>query len=108
MAVASRPVQDRRPREKFKEWRDGLCMRGSVGQCELWIIWSERSSTLYRPRNGDPDMLRGSIKTPFASLASWAEDVSADVAHEIPRCCNLQLRDVPFFLQDFVDRYEGR
>ena len=22
--------------------------------------------------------------------------------------CDLQLRDVPFFLQDFVDHYEGR
>jgi hypothetical protein len=24
------------------------------------------------------------------------------------RSIDLQLRDVPFFLQDFVDRYEGR
>ena len=24
------------------------------------------------------------------------------------RRCDLQLRDIPFFLQDFVDRYEGR
>jgi hypothetical protein len=22
--------------------------------------------------------------------------------------CDLQMRDVPFFLQDFVDQYEGR
>ena len=38
----------------------------------------------------------------------WSQDVSADVAHELRRRCDLQLRDVPFFLQDFVDRYEGR
>lgn len=40
----------------------------------------------------------------------WAggQDVSADVAQELRRRCDLQLRDVPFFLQDFVDRYEGR
>jgi hypothetical protein len=24
------------------------------------------------------------------------------------RRCDLQLRDVPFFLQDFIDRYEGQ
>jgi len=27
---------------------------------------------------------------------------------EIRRRCDLQMRDVPFFLQDFTDRYEGR
>jgi hypothetical protein len=30
------------------------------------------------------------------------------VAHELRRRCDLQMRDVPFFLQDFVDQYEGR
>jgi hypothetical protein len=34
--------------------------------------------------------------------------VSADVAQELRRRCDLQQRDIPFFLQDFVDRYEGR
>jgi hypothetical protein len=34
--------------------------------------------------------------------------VSAGVAKEIRMRCDLQLRDVPFFLQDFVDRHEGR
>jgi hypothetical protein len=35
-------------------------------------------------------------------------DVSADVAHELRRRCDLQQLDIPFFLQDFVDSYEGR
>jgi len=38
----------------------------------------------------------------------WSQDVSADVAHELQQRCDDQMRDVPFLLQDFVDRYEGR
>jgi hypothetical protein len=34
--------------------------------------------------------------------------VSADIAHELRYRCDLQMRDIPFGLQDFVDRYEGR
>ena len=30
---------------------------------------------------------------------------SEDVAREIQRRCNLQLSDVPSYLQEFVDRY---
>jgi hypothetical protein len=30
------------------------------------------------------------------------------IAQELRRRCDLQQRDTPFFLQDFVDRYEGR
>jgi hypothetical protein len=44
----------------------------------------------------------------FNTAEGWSQDVSADVAHEIRHRCDLQLRDVPFFLQGFVDRYEGR
>jgi hypothetical protein len=59
------------------------------------------------------DLLEGQYKNPirvvgFNTAEKWSEDVSADVAQEIRQRCDLQLRDVPFFLQDFVDRYEGR
>ena len=59
------------------------------------------------------DLLEGLYKNPvrvvgFNTAEKWSQDVSADVAHELRRRCDLQLRDVPFFLQDFVDRYEGR
>ena len=59
------------------------------------------------------DLLSGQYKNPirvvgFNTAEEWAEDVSADVAHEIRRRCDQQMRDVPFFLQDFVDRHEGR
>jgi hypothetical protein len=59
------------------------------------------------------DLLEGQYKNPvrvvfFNTAEKWSQDVSADVAHELRRRCDLQLRDVPFFLEDFVERYEGR
>jgi hypothetical protein len=59
------------------------------------------------------DLLSGQYINPICVVAfntaeRWSEDVSADVAQEIRRRCDLQMRDVPFFLQDFTDRYEGR
>jgi hypothetical protein len=59
------------------------------------------------------DMLEGQYQNPvrvigFNTAEKWSEDVSADVAHELRRRCDLQLRDVPSDMQDFVERYEGR
>ena len=59
------------------------------------------------------DLLSGQYNNPirvvaFNTAERWSEDVSQDVACELRRRCDMQLRDVPFFLQDFVDRYEGR
>lgn len=59
------------------------------------------------------DLLGGQFKNPvrvvgFNTSERWSEDVSADVAHELRRRCDERMRDIPFFLQDFVDRYEGR
>ena len=48
------------------------------------------------------------IASAFATAEGWSQDVSADVTQELRHRCDLQFRDVPFFLQDFVDRYEGR
>jgi hypothetical protein len=39
----------------------------------------------------------------FNTAEGWSRDGSADVAAELRRRCNLQLRDVPSDLQDFVD-----
>jgi hypothetical protein len=58
------------------------------------------------------DMLEGQYQSPvrvvgFNTAEKWSEDVSGDVAHELRRRCDLQLRDVPFLLQHFVERHEG-
>jgi hypothetical protein len=59
------------------------------------------------------DLLTGQYSNPIRVIAfntaeRWSEDVSEDVAHELRRRCDLQARDIPFYLQDFTDRYEGR
>jgi hypothetical protein len=43
----------------------------------------------------------------FNTEERWSEDVSEDVAHELRRRCDLQARDVPSSIQDFVERHEG-
>jgi hypothetical protein len=58
------------------------------------------------------DMLDGQYKDPrgifaFNTAEGWSRDVSADIAAELRRRCDLQLRDVPSDLQDFVDRYDA-
>jgi hypothetical protein len=57
------------------------------------------------------DLLDGQYQNPigifaFNTAEGWSRDVSADVAAELRRRCNLQLRDVPMELQDFVDRHD--
>ena len=59
------------------------------------------------------DILDGQYQNPvrvvgFNTAENWSEDVSVCVSQELRRRCDLQGRDVPFFLQDFVERYEGR
>jgi hypothetical protein len=59
------------------------------------------------------DMLSGEYRNPIRVIAfntaeRWSEDVSEDIAQELRRRCDVQMRDVPFGLQDFTDRYEGR
>jgi hypothetical protein len=59
------------------------------------------------------DLLEGQYRNPvrvvgFNTAEKWSEDVSGDVAHGLRRRCDLQLRDVPFYLEDFVERHEGR
>jgi hypothetical protein len=43
----------------------------------------------------------------FNTAERWSEDVSEDIAHELRRRCDLQLRDVPSAIQDFVEGHEG-
>jgi hypothetical protein len=59
------------------------------------------------------DLLTGQYSRPirviaFSTVERWSEDVSEDVAQELRRRCDLQMRDIPLPLQDFTDRYEGR
>jgi hypothetical protein len=58
------------------------------------------------------DLLEGQYKSPlgifaFNTAEGWARDVSADIAAGLRQRCDLQLRDVPSDLQDFVDRHDA-
>ena len=57
-------------------------------------------------------LLEGQYSNPFRIVAfniaeRWSEDVSEDIAHELRPRCDLQLRDLPSGIQDFVERHEG-
>ena len=59
------------------------------------------------------DLLAGQYTNPIRVIAfntaeRWSDDVSKDMAHELRRRCDLQMRDVPLYLHDFTDRHEGR
>jgi hypothetical protein len=59
------------------------------------------------------DLLDGQYKNPigvfcFNTAEGWSRDVSEDIAQEIRRRCDLQLRDVPGSIVDFVERHEGQ
>jgi hypothetical protein len=80
---------------------------------KLGRMWSETDAETADLETVILDLLEGQYKNPirvvgFNTAEGWSQDVSADVAAEVRQRCDLQLRDVPFFLQDFVDRYEGR
>jgi hypothetical protein len=57
------------------------------------------------------DLLDGQYNRPISIFAfnaaeGWSRDVSADIAIELRRRCDLQALDVPSSLQDLVDRHD--
>jgi hypothetical protein len=57
-------------------------------------------------------LLSGEYSNPIRVVAfntgeRWSEDVSEDVASELRRRCDLQMREVPAALYDFVDRHQN-
>src|SRR3981081_1841622 len=81
---------------------------GRLGR--VWREADDRAAELEAVLHG---LVAGQYKSPTRGVPSnaaeqWSQDVSADVAQELRRRCDLQQRDIPFSLQDFVDLYEGR
>jgi hypothetical protein len=59
------------------------------------------------------NLLSGEYRNPicvvgFNTAEGWSRDVSSDVADELRRRCDLQLREVPENIQEFVERHESR
>jgi hypothetical protein len=58
------------------------------------------------------DLLSGQYNNPIRVVAfnteeRWSEDVFEDVAHELRRRCDLQMRELPVSFSDFVEQHEG-
>ena len=78
---------------------------------KLGSVWREADAEVTDLETVITDLLTGQYSDPtrviaFNAVERWALDVSEDVAHELRRRCDLQLRDVPSGLQDFVERHE--
>jgi hypothetical protein len=59
------------------------------------------------------DLLDGQYSNPvrvvgFNTAEGWSRDVSEDVANELRRRCDLELRELPLNIQEFVERFEDR
>jgi hypothetical protein len=104
-----------------KGWTPSIVPKGDDQNVYLVVDDFGRNGRVYREAEVETtdletvilDLLEGQYKNPvrivaFNTAEKWSQDVSADVAHELRQRCDLQLRDMPFFLQDFVDQYEGR
>ena len=57
------------------------------------------------------DLLAGQYNNPirvvaFNTAERWSEDVSEDIARELRRRCDLQMRGLPAAISDFVERHE--
>ena len=58
------------------------------------------------------DLLSGQYNNPirvvaFNTAERWSEDVSEDVASELRRRCDLQMRELPSAISDFVEHHES-
>jgi hypothetical protein len=102
-------------------WTPSIVPKGEDQNVYLVIDDFGRNGRVYREADVETtdletvivDLLEGQYKSPvrvvaFNTSEKWSQDVSAEVAHELRQRCDLQMRDVPFFLQDFVGQYEGR
>jgi hypothetical protein len=102
-------------------WAPSIVPRGDAHNVYLVMddlgrlgrVWRETDDSAAELEAVILDLLAGQYKSPvrvvgFNTAEEWSQDVSADVAHELRRRCDLRQVDIPFGLEDFVDRYEGR
>jgi hypothetical protein len=80
---------------------------------KLGLIYCESDVETADIENVIEDLLDGQYYNPIRIISfnvtdGWSRDISAQVAAELRRRCDLQLRDVPSSIQDFVERHEGR
>src|SRR6201996_5845285 len=77
----------------------------------LGRVWCENSVDATDLETVIRDLLHGQYYNPigvfgFNPREGWSRDVSADVAQELRRRCDLRLRRLPDSIADFVKRHE--
>jgi hypothetical protein len=103
-----------------KSWTPSIVPRGDDQNVYLVVddlgrtgrVWREADTETTNLENTILDLLEGQYKDPvrvvaFNTVEGWSQDVSADIAQQLRRRCDLQLRDVPSSIVDFVERHEG-
>jgi hypothetical protein len=80
---------------------------GRIGQA-----WRETDAEAARLETVIADLLDGQYSSPvrviaFNTAEGWSRDVSENVARELRRRCAEQARELPAYLQDFVQRQEA-
>jgi hypothetical protein len=78
---------------------EGLARETAVERTDLETIITEMLSGRY----GSPTGVMA-----FNTLEHWSDDLSREVAQEIQCRCDIEGRDVPDYLQDFVDHNISR
>jgi hypothetical protein len=76
-------------------------------------VWREADAEKTDVETVIIDLLGGQYSNPvavfgFNASEGWCRDVSEDVVQKVRRRCDLQDRDLPGQLQEFVERHEGR
>ena len=79
----------------------------------LGRIWPEADAEATDLETVITDLLTGQYSSPvrvvaFNTAERWSDDVSEDVAQEIRRRCDLQMRELPASISDFVEQHEGQ
>jgi hypothetical protein len=100
-------------------WTPSIVPKGDDQNVYLVVDDLGRNGRVYREADVETtdletvilDLLEGQYKDParvvaFNTFEGWSQDVSADIAQELQRRCDLQLRDVPSSIQDFVERFD--
>jgi hypothetical protein len=95
-------------------WTPSIVPRGDDRDVylDLGRVWREANYEATAFETVVTDLLDVQYSNPtgifaFNTAKGWARDESADAAAELRRRCDLQLRNVPSALQDFVDRHDA-
>src|SRR4051812_5379364 len=90
-----------------------MTIRTSTSGGRLRLPWSSLARDLRRGhRSRNPGTAGGQYVNPvrvmgFNTAEGWSRDVSEDVADELRQRCADEMREMPDFLQEFIEQYAG-